>query len=92
MMCSSIILVSKSGLYSVDEKKWERDKFLPTQDEDIFYGVPTRRLHHGADILGNILVVYGGYAGEERCILGDFAMFDLSICLTLIFYRKESLG
>ena len=40
--------------------------------------MPSSRLHHGADILGSYLVVYGGYAGEERRILGDFAMFDLS--------------
>jgi hypothetical protein len=35
-------------------------------------------MHHGADVLGSILVIYGGFSGEEKSALNDVAMWDLS--------------
>lgn len=39
---------------------------------------PKRRMHHAADVYGCMLVVHGGFSGEEKQILNDFAVYDLS--------------
>jgi hypothetical protein len=39
---------------------------------------PTRRMHHAADVFGCMLVVHGGFSGEEKEILDNVGIFDLS--------------
>lgn len=36
---------------------------------------------HGADLIGCILIVYGGIYGEDNKILDDFAAFDIDLKL-----------
>ena len=40
-------------------------------------------MHHAADVYGNTLIVHGGFSGEHRTVLDDFAAFDLSKLLSL---------
>lgn len=40
---------------------------------------PTQRTQHGGCIYGACLVIYGGLYGENNQILGDTALFDLSL-------------
>jgi hypothetical protein len=35
------------------------------------------RTYHGADIIGHVLVVYGGYDTEEKQILDDLKFYDM---------------
>ena len=49
-------------------------------------------MHHGADVYGSMLVIYGGFSGEDKSILGDIAIFDLSkkmFLLTVKFREKK---
>ena len=62
MMFSFITQVRLLLLNILVERKWERDNLL--QDSlNIFSNVPLPRVHHGADVLGSLLVAYGGYSG-----------------------------
>jgi hypothetical protein len=45
----------------------------------ILIEAPKRRMHHAADVYGCMLVVHGGFSGEEKDILNDVALYDLSI-------------
>jgi len=40
-----------------------------------------KRMNHASDIFGCIMVVHGGFCGEEKRTLDDFALFD--------FYLKK---
>lgn len=37
---------------------------------------PTKRMSHGADVLGCVLLVMGGLSTESRCVMDDFNLYD----------------
>lgn len=39
--------------------------------------VPQKRLHHGGDVIGCILAIYGGFNTEQKRVLDDLIMFDI---------------
>lgn len=43
---------------------------------DTFGIKPTMRQHHGAAVLGGVMLVVGGHNTEARVVLDDFNLFD----------------
>lgn len=78
----------------VVSKTWETDNFIIEENGDILQEAPKRRMHHAADVYGCMLVVHGGFSGEEKLVLNDFAIYDLSknFELKFILDREEVLG
>lgn len=49
-------------------------------------------MHHAADVYGCMLVINGGISGEEKDILNDFSIYDLSNSNLYLYYRKVNMG
>lgn len=53
-------------------------------------------MHHAADVYGCMLVVHGGFSGEEKDILNDFGIYDLSklnkgeIIVMIMYIEKKT--
>jgi hypothetical protein len=59
-------------------KKWESDSFSNYELNGIALEAPLRRMHHAADVYGCMFVVYGGFSGEEKEVMNDYSIYDLS--------------
>lgn len=57
---------------------WETDNFISQEIGGVLLEAPKRRMHHAADVFGCMLFVHGGFSGEEKTILSDYAIYDLS--------------
>ena len=75
MMLRYLILVCINklfNLYNIVSRTWESDSFTPYEMGGVIIESPIRRMHHAADVFGCMLVVQGGFSGEEKMCLSDF--------------------
>ena len=65
-------------LNNLASRIWETDSFIPYELGGVVLEAPSRRMHHAADVYGCMLVVHGGFSGEDKEILDDLGIYDLS--------------